>query len=340
MKLNPKIKKIYSLSIKIAIIIISFGFIYRQLFFKKNTTELFLFFKQFSFSNEAKALLILVFLLMFVNWGLESLKWKYLLSKIENISFIKAFKAIFCSATFNTFMPNRTGDFAGRIFFLKKANYWEGVFITAIGSFSQLLITVSAGLLSGLYFVSNFTLLQIYFSAYSLGITYISVIAVNILLFFLFFNISFLTMLLRRIPFFKATKLKIYTRIFSIYSAKNLLNVLLLSLFRYIVFIFQFFVLLKIFNVQISFVDAFPILSLNFLIVTIIPTFALSELGVRGSVAFILFDYYFNAHQIMYGQLAFAVIAATTTLWLINLIIPAIAGSLFIFNLNFFRKKV
>jgi len=276
---------------------------------------------------------------MFINWGIESWKWNYLVRKIEKISFFQAYKAVLCGVTVSTFVPNRTGDFLGRIFILKKAKFWEGIFVTVIGSMGQLLITIIAGLTGALFFISHYTYLKEYLTGYIYDIFFFIVISFICLLIFLFFNISILTSLLRRITYLRKKKFRIYTRIFSIYSFSELFNVLLLSFSRYCVFAIQYFLLLKLFNVQVPFRDGMMIISLNYLIVTAIPTFALSELGVRGSVAITLFGIYFNQINFLDSQLQISILAASSILWFTNLAIPALLGSIFVFNLNFFRKK-
>ena len=69
---------------------------------------------------------------------------------------------------------------------------------------------------------------------------------------------------------------------------------------------------------------------LSFLIVSIIPTIAIAEIGVRGSVAILLFSY-FAVNPI-------SVFSATISLWLINLVVPSIIGLFFVSSLKFFRK--
>ncbi len=338
MIIQPKIKNIYSVLLKLAIIFISYGFIIRQVLFKENIREIYLYFKLFSFTVSFVFILLFVFLLMFVNWGIEAIKWKYLIGKIEKVSFFRSCKAILCSATFNTFAPNRTGDYLGRIFLLKKAGYWEGIFVTVIGSFSQLIVIVSVGLLGGGYFISHYTFMNIYFNGNIFLLLFLVIIIFIVLLIVLYLNISILTMLIRRIRFFKTKTFRFYTRIFSIYSTKELVRILLLSLFRYIVFSLQLYLLFILFNVRIPFVDAMSIISFHFFIITVIPSFALTELGVRGSVAILLMNIYYST-QIYQEPSYIAIISATSVLWLINLILPALIGSFFVFNLNFFRKK-
>ena len=77
-------------------------------------------------------LLALVLVLMLLNWGLEATKWKFLLRKIEIITFTKAMKSIFAGACVSIFTPNRLGEFGGRIFYLKPSNRVYGVMITFI----------------------------------------------------------------------------------------------------------------------------------------------------------------------------------------------------------------
>ena len=53
-----------------------------------------------------------VMLLMFVNWGLEARKWQVLVSSIQQVSFLRAYRAIFSgqAIAFNTI--NRMGESA------------------------------------------------------------------------------------------------------------------------------------------------------------------------------------------------------------------------------------
>ena len=70
--------------------------------------------------------------------------------------------------------------------------------------------------------------------------------------------------------------------------------------------------------------------SLTFLAMSIIPTIALTELGVRGSVAVYFFGFITSMHL--------AVVLASFSLWAINLVIPALIGLLFVYQLKFFRS--
>ena len=54
--------------------------------------------------------------MMFLNWLVEALKWRYMISKIENISIMTAYRAVLTGITVSTFTPNRIGEYGGRVF--------------------------------------------------------------------------------------------------------------------------------------------------------------------------------------------------------------------------------
>ena len=51
------------------------------------------------------------------------------------------------------------------------------------------------------------------------------------------------------------------------------------SVLRYVVFSTQFFILLRLFDVHITYFDAFVLITSMFLIISIIPSIAITELG-------------------------------------------------------------
>ena len=91
---KTKIYKISGLAIKTAIILFSFWFIYHRVFVKDNLDEeVFLRFQHEIGQPEFIRMLSVVIGLMFVNWGLETCKWKFLIGKIEKVSFLSASRA-------------------------------------------------------------------------------------------------------------------------------------------------------------------------------------------------------------------------------------------------------
>ena len=63
--------------------------------------------------------LILAFLLFWLNWGLEAVKWQKLMARTEQLSLFRSQMSVFAGVTLSAFIPFRAGSFIGRILFLK-----------------------------------------------------------------------------------------------------------------------------------------------------------------------------------------------------------------------------
>ncbi|MDQ3190261.1 MAG: hypothetical protein M3Q58_01570, partial [Bacteroidota bacterium] len=117
---------------------------------------------------------------------------------------------------------------------------------------------------------------------------------------------------------------KIYLKAFALFTSNELIKLILLSSFRYLIFFLQFYILLLIFNIELQYTDAMILLPVIFLVISIIPSFAIVEWGVRGSAA-LFFISAVSANSS-------GILAAATLLWLINIALPAIIGAVFITN--------
>lgn len=315
------LKKYLSIIIKIVIVFFSFYFIYHQLVENKSFEELDIS-VLIDTVKKNKVYLVGVILMMFLNWLVEALKWRYMISKIENISIMTAYRAVLTGITVSTFTPNRIGEYGGRVFCLEKGDRIKAVFITVLCSMSQLLVTILYGSIS----------LFILFDEILIDKTFLSVsllILLNLFLLFSYFNISHIVNFLGKFKLINSFKK--YLEVLVMYNFKDLLIAFIYSNTRYFIFSLQFIILLHVFGINISFMDAILSVMLIFFFITITPTITIAEIGVRGSVAIFVLGL-FSSNDI-------AILSSTTLLWLINLIIPAIIGSFFIFSLKFFRSK-
>jgi MFS family permease len=335
----PKLQKIVNLLIQGVIFTATYIFIYKQVFQKSDLPGLLNLLEADIAKPGFQLQMIAILGLMVVNWSLETLKWKLLIGKIEQVDFFKALQAVLTGVSISSFTPNRVGEFFGRVFVLKKASHIEGILITIVGSISQLLITILAGSVALLLFIPSY-LPQ---ASYSHGYLYYGIIAIvgilDVLLLGLFFNISILSALKERILQNGLKKIQRFFRVFAFYPNRELAVVLLLSLTRYIVFSTQFYLLLRVFDVSIPYFNALVLISLVYFIMAVIPTIALTELGIRGSVALYFFGLYLGHYPATGTIVNMGVFAASTILWMINLGIPALIGSIFVFRLQFFRKN-
>ena len=103
----------------------------------------------------------------------------------------------------------------------------------------------------------------------------------------------------------------------------DLLKLTLLSSLRYLVFSYQFILMLEFFGVSLPYFEAMRYIMLIYLVMAVVPSIALSELTVRGSVAL-----YFLSPVAANPA---GILAATSVLWMINLAFPAILGALSVF---------
>jgi len=138
----------------------------------------------------------------------------------------------------------------------------------------------------------------------------------------LFFYPSFLYKLSLKLPFISRFAERI--SYFKYFSTKELLTVLAFSFLRYIVFAFQFILLLKLLNVNITIISLCAFICVLYMIVTFIPSPFMGNLGTREAVVLLLLANYNSAAEVL---------SASIILWGINVAFPAILGSLiFLFD--------
>jgi uncharacterized membrane protein YbhN (UPF0104 family) len=335
--LNTKIRNISGQVIKVLVILIAFGYIYKQLFLEHDIRQFALTLSDFLNGTSQVLIFVLVVILMIGNWTIETIKWRLLIKKYENISLLKAYKAVLAGITVSLFTPNRIGEYGGRVFILDPANRWKGVISTVIGSISQLIITLVMGLIGFIILLAgNNTENIILPHALFYGLI-ITLFIVMILVMIFFFNISLLESLLKKI--IKKPKALEEISVIHTYNSGELFRTLFLSLCRYILFTFQYYLLLRLFSIEVPLTDGLIIISSIYFVMALIPSVALSELGIRGSVALFFFGNYFASCGITDDQMSFEIISASLLLWIINLAIPAIAGSVVFINMKLFKKS-
>ena len=320
-------KRNIGLFIKVVIAFVALWFIYHEVQIKDQDTDL-SFGIGFLLEPEQIPVLIGLLALMMLNWVLEAIKWRLLVSYIEKISLWKSLKAIFSGITIAIFTPNRVGEYGGRIFHLQKADRIDAALLTIVGSYAQLVVTLVTGILATIFFLPEYIGLGP-ITPFQYNLIAILMIGLCVMLVVLFLNTRLLTTIINWLPI--PAKHRHYADVFQYHSSTTLWKVFLASLGRYLVFTFQFYLLLKIFHVDVSFLKSMMMISMTYFVMTAIPTFAITELGVRGSVSV-----YFLG---MISPNVSGIFTASSMLWLINLAAPALIGVVFIFQLRFFRKS-
>jgi len=282
-----------------------------------------------SFSDSRVLNFILVFVLMFVNWSLEALKWKISVQSVQPISFFRSLKAIFSGVSFSVTTPNRTGEYLGRVLYMDDGNRLKVISLTILGSISQLIVTILFGLLGLL--ILQFDIDKLNLPGWLQWIKNIGVAGGVFGLIFLtvfYFRIGWLVKWIDKIPAIK----KYIWLINELEKADTtlLLRLLSISLLRYLVFATQYFLLFRFFGVDVNWWQGFWGIAIVFFIMAIIPSIELFEVVGKVFVTQEIFAI-FTVNTLAIGFVP-------TTIWFINLVIPAAIGSLLILGIKFFKK--
>ena len=328
---KTKLYKYYNIGIRSAIIIVALVLLYRELSIK-NLSEYREILENYFQNSQFLWALGIVILLMPLNWSIEALKWKYIVSSKEQIGFPLALKAIFAGATVSSLSPNRVGDFLGRVFVLKKVSFLQGAFITLIGSYAQTLISIFLGSLAILFWlfrIPEWVNNDKVYLVLSLGSSFLIVII------YLYFKMSVLTRIVPR----KWKRIYGYIQVLSKYKYPELSVILAYSMLRYFVFSSQFVLMIWAVGIHIPVFHIYILVSTIFFINMFRPSIALVEFAIRGAVSVQVLEayyHYFLGTKFLYGA---DIIFASTLIWFINIIIPALIGLFFIKDMKFFKLR-
>lgn len=266
--------------------------------------------------------LSLVIILMFANWLLEAVKWQYLCRYIQRISFWHSVQSVFCGLTWAVFTPNRIGEYGGRVLFLKPRKRIFGVVAMGVGALAQLVLTSVAGALSIAWFVNRF------FAIDPVAGTALWLLAVAYAAFFLilYFNVKWINRWVSRIGFMR--RFQRFFFILTRYRTRELVVVFLNSLARFAIFTSQYCLLMLVILPELDFLPMVLLIFILFFVQAALPTLDLFDFGVRSVTA-----------SYLYGHITdqeIAVMAVASCIWFVNLILPAILGSVFVLKINFF----
>ena len=286
--------------------------------------------KQAPLGNHASKFWTVV-ILVFANWGIEARKWQLLMKGVERISYFVAFKAVLSGLTLSLNTPNRIGEYGGRILYVQEGNRIKAISLSIAGSMSQLIVTLMMGC-TGLLLLIN----QQPSGDFILGLSFFWVkillllsAGAALLLLFIYFRLSWLIKIIEKIPPF--VKYARYISVLEDFHAKVLLRLLSLSFVRFTVFVIQYILLLQALNIDITWMQGFWIISILFLVLAVVPSFAIADLGIRGKFSVGLLA--------LYSSNTIGIIGATFGIWFINLFIPAVAGSILILGTKIFKEK-
>ncbi len=280
-----------------------------------------------NWENNIHFLIILVFL-MPLNWYLESLKWKTLMNPFIKLSSIEALKSILVGLSFGMVTPARLGEYGGRVLMSPLGKSTEVITSTFAASISQNLINIIVGLSLSYYFIKPLTS-EILIQPFLFGNIIFIQVVIMITIYFYLGPISVKMSQWSYLSRWKDLLInvsKIYPR-----DMLSLSIVLFWSFLRYGVYLAQYLLLLHYLDLYKEFWILTSHVAGIYLIQTLIPLPAFLSVPARGEIAILVWQ---NV-----GISPIWALTATYSLWLINLIIPAIIGVVILLISNKNKKN-
>ncbi|WP_225312624.1 lysylphosphatidylglycerol synthase domain-containing protein [Pseudotamlana haliotis] len=300
--------------IKISIVIAALYFIYQKLI-NNNTLHFSDFYiiltENSSFS--VKIVSFLIFLSAF-NWFLEILKWQTLVAPFKKLALRTATEQTLGALTASLMTPNRIGEYGAKAMYYQSSFQKKIVFINLISNLLQLLATLFFGVIGLFFFIKSYnTNLNLFrLSLYGVGLFAIILLGGYILI---KGNFRYKNFSLEKIRQFLIA-----------YPKDKLFFGCCLSFFRYAVFSFQFYFLLLIFQINLSYFEALSIIASMYLLASIVPSIFIFDVFIKGGIAVYLFSF---AHV---NELH--ILSIITLMWLLNFVIPSLLGSYYVLKFD------
>ncbi len=264
--------------------------------------------------------LIAALALLPANLGIEAVKWRMLAGSAIPMTLRQSLKSLLGGIAFSIITPNRIGEYPGRILFLDKKNSTRLISVSVLGGCTQLLAVLIFGLLGLVYYAIHFPSALVY-------VLLAGCAALIWIVGLFYWCFERWAPLLERIRWLR--KFHLYGQMLGRFSPREQWVILGLALLRFAVFTMQYYLMLRWMNVPVPLVDGFFLCALFFWAMAVIPSIALAELGIRGEVSLLLFHTY-TANKL-------GLLSATFGLWAINLVIPALIGSILLLRLKWLR---
>jgi len=261
---------------------------------------------------------LLALVLVIPNWGLEAMKWQLLMRGLSVIRFRDAFKAVLAGAAFSLNTPNRIGEMGGRMLLVPEGLRLRSVPLTMVGGFAQLLVTLMAGLVS--WWVIGSEIITQKIPAALAPLFHLlpwAVVLFTIPSLFLYFSQERAWEMMR--------SSKVLSRWQGFAEGLKAIDrgragrVLWLSLLRFLVFALQYLLMLRSMEAGPGMLTGLFAVSVFYLLMAVVPSIALLELGLRWQYGIIVFG--------AFTDNLIGVYTASTAIWLVNLLLPAVIGT-------------
>lgn len=271
----------------------------------------------FSTAKTQWLMFTLVALLMPVNLGLEIAKWRLQTAPLGGQTWLQATKGVLAGLSLSLFAPQMVGELGGRFLHFKGKGRVATAGAWAIGNWAQTLATLSIGFtgLMVLALSQSGGKLPIASAAWVMGVV------IMLLVFALWFmQAKWLPWMAARLPYAKWKNVWLAWQLF---KPSTRWTILLLSVFRYLVFATQLTLLLSLLVAAPWWLLA-AVVATSYLVKAVLPILSLlGDIALRVSALLLACEWA--------GLNPSATVAlASMSIWVLNLLVPAVCGAPFI----------
>lgn len=246
--------------------------------------------------------MLLVLLFTDLNWFLEVLKWQKLVQPIRQISLLESYIHCLSSLTVAVLTPNKIGEYGAKALYFKKAVWKHILVLNLVGNGCQFAVTLFFGAIGMFFLVQHFS------EHIASVVIFDGLIFIGVVVLITLFSWNLLK-----------SKYQTLKKVVPLASIQFTFN---LSFLRYLVFSHQFIVFLYLFGVEIDYFIFINLLFCMYVLASIIPTLALFDWAIKGSIAVWLFGFV--------GVDEFTILTISALMWLLNVAIPSVIGAFFV----------
>jgi len=334
---NKQIKKIINVVLKIVVSVGSLVYLFYLLGVEKSNMweQIHIYFSK---SNISLFPLFLVFILMFVNWGSEIIKWHKLANYLMPSSFGLAAKSTLAGVAASVFTPFRVGSYIGKAAMFPHRYRAKGLILQLFNAMAMFIVNFFFGLLF-LGILGGYSKEDIFGFDSSLFSVFGYVGAGIVLVFWILF--VKVRVLLSTFDKWKLTKN--WRKYFDLVNDENYFNLsvqlIAISVIRYLAITYQYVLAYEVFGVGTEPWQTFVASGTLFFIFQFLPVFNALEFGVTRTALLTLIFTTFGIVMNVSAQMALSITLASFFIWLINLAIPSVIGSVFLSQVKVLKES-
>ena len=293
-------------SVKILILAVAIFFVWKRM--AQDTIPILEKFKDHFISIFTYSNIAILLLLSILNWLFEVLKWQSLANHCAEISTKESAKQVLKAHITSLITPAKIGEYGAKALFFPAPQRKQVLFLTLLGNGYQMLATTIFG-----------------------------VIGIGICVFMLFpdFRWYYIVVFLLAIPLVYLTprllanirwSIKGYSwqriqQFMKTIASSNKQKAWVFSFVRYLLFAHQFYFLLTLFQVDVSYPLGMGLIMTMYLISSVIPMLQLFDVVIKTGVAVAIFSW-IAAPEI-------TIVTITFLMWFFNGVLPILPGSYF-----------